>query len=235
MTCYKVILSASEIKKAPSPPVEIAGALERLAREAAHDAKTPSDGMRKKDKSMRYVGEGRRLARGALITAAAMAFAGFGQPGVQVSAAWAKDAQPYVDKAQGYIAKGNFSAAEIELRNAEREAPKDPHIRALLAQVYLKRGDFKNAEREARAARDLNGPEAEYILTLADAMMRQGKFADIASEIKPGDRPPELESKIRVVLGVAANALRDPAKAEALLREAVSLDPKAASAKLALA
>ena len=76
-----------------------------------------------------------RLARGALIAAAAVAFAGFGQPGDRVSgawgawgvdpAAWAKDGQTYLEKAEGYIAKGNFNAAEIELRNAQREAPKD--------------------------------------------------------------------------------------------------------------
>ena len=139
--------------------------------------------------------------------------------------------KPISKRREAYIAKGNFNAAEIELRNAEREAPKDAHIRALLAQVYLKLGNFAYAEREARAARDLNGPEAEYILTLAEAMMRQGKFADIPVEIKPGNRAPELESKVRVVLGVAASALRDPAKAEALLREAVSLDPNAAAGK----
>ena len=84
---------------------------------------------------MRYVGGGQRLARGALIAAAAMAFAGFGQPwrlglgsrgaGVLIPEAWAKDGQAYLERPQAYIAKGNFNAAEIELRNAEREAPKD--------------------------------------------------------------------------------------------------------------
>ncbi len=173
---------------------------------------------------MRYVGRGRRLARGALIAAAVMASGGFGQrtdwtseplaPQFWIPRAWAKDGQAYLEKAQGYIAKGNFSAAEIELRNAEREAPKDAHIRALLAQVYLNLGNFAYAERAARAARDLNAPEAEYVLTLAEAMLRQGKLADIPGEIKPGNRPPELESKVRVALALAAAALRDPAKTE---------------------
>src|SRR3954466_10857653 len=104
---------------------------------------------------MRYVGKG-RLARGALVAAVTVAFAGFGQPGDRapgalvpgslIPAAWAKDGQPYLDKAQGYIAKGNFNAAEIELRNAQREAPKDAHIRALLAQVYLQLGNLAYAE-----------------------------------------------------------------------------------------
>ena len=124
-----------------------------------------------------------------------MAFAGFGQPGDWVSGG-ARDVDPG-SLGQGWSnlsrqgrrpisRKGNFNAAEIELRNAEREAPKDARIRALLAQVYLKLGNFAYAERAARAARDLNGPEADYILTLAEAMMRQGKFADIPVEIKPG-------------------------------------------------
>ena len=107
-------------------------------------------------------------------------------PGALIPEAWAKDGQTYLEKAEAYIAKGNFNAAEIELRNAEREAPKDARIRALLGQVYLKLGNFAYAEREARTARDLNGPEADYILTLAEAMMRQGKFADIPVEIKAG-------------------------------------------------
>src|SRR3954454_10502287 len=189
---------------------------------------------------MRYVGEGRRLARSALLAAAAVAFAGFGLPGggqtgEWLPGAWAADGQAHLDRAKTYLSKGNFNAAEIELRNAERDAPKDANIRALLAQVYLRLGNFANAERTARAARDLNGPEADYILTLAEAMMRQGKFADIPVEIKPGNRAPELESKVRVVLALAESALRNPTKAEALLREAVSLDPNAVGAKLTLA
>ena len=84
---------------------------------------------------MRYIGKGRRLARGALV-AAAVTIGGFAQPadwasryrvpGSWVPGAWAKDGQAYLEKAQAYIAKGNFNAAEIELRNAEREAPNDP-------------------------------------------------------------------------------------------------------------
>src|SRR3954469_7948293 len=117
---------------------------------------------------MRYVGKGRRLARGALVAGAAVAFAGFGQPlgqnfgpgGGWLPGAWAAEGNAHLDRAKTYLSKGNFSAAEIELRNAERDDPKDANIRALLAQVYLRLGNFANAERAARAARDLNAPEA---------------------------------------------------------------------------
>jgi hypothetical protein len=42
----------------------------------------------------------------------------------------AKETQGFVDDAAGYQKKGNLKAAEIELRNAVREAPQDPHVRA---------------------------------------------------------------------------------------------------------
>ena len=63
----------------------------------------------------------------------------------------------------------------------------------------------------------------------------QGRFADIPMQIKPGDRPPELESKVRATLAAAALGLQDRTKGEALLREAVSLDEKAPAPKIALA
>src|SRR3954452_6958967 len=76
------------------------------------------------------------------------------------STSLAKDAQSYIESAKAYSEKGNLKAAEIELRNALREAPQDAHIHALLAQVYLRLGEFASAEREARSARDLKGEES---------------------------------------------------------------------------
>src|SRR5207249_8994238 len=182
-----------------------------------------------KDEGMRYQRHGWVLG-GALFAIVAVTSACPLQ-----SPAQAKEAQAYLDTAQGYVAKGNLKAAEIELRNAAREAPQDAHVHALLAQVYLRLGDVKAAEREARSARDLKGEEADYLFPLADALLAQGKFADIAAQIKPGNRAPELESKVRVILSMAAAGVRDPVKTEALLREAISLDDKAPGPKVALA
>ena len=100
---------------------------------------------------MKYHRQG-RVVGGVLLAIAAFTFAGIIDWPAQ-----AKDPQSYLDNAQGYFAKGNFKAAEIELRNAAREAPQDAHVHALLAQVYLRLGDIKSAEREARSARDLKG------------------------------------------------------------------------------
>ena len=147
----------------------------------------------------------------------------------------AKDAAAYVKDAEGYLAKGNLKAAEIELRNAVRDAPDDPVIRGRLAEVYLQLGDLASAEREARAAAERAGDEADYLPVLADTLLRRYKYGEVLFLIQPGDRRPALESKLRVALGVAAAALHDWEKAEAMLRDAVRLDPSAIKPKLLLA
>ncbi len=150
-------------------------------------------------------------------------------------AAFAKDSTAYVKEAEQNIAQGNLKAAEIQLRNAIREAPQDPVLRARLAEVYLQLGDALSAEREGRAARERNGKEADYLPVLADALLRQEKFANLIELMQPDDRDPVLESKVRTALGTAAAGLRDGAKAETLLEEAVKLDPSAARPKIQLA
>ncbi|MGH7047264.1 MAG: XrtA/PEP-CTERM system TPR-repeat protein PrsT [Stellaceae bacterium] len=140
-----------------------------------------------------------------------------------------------VKSADHYLATGDLKAAEIELRNAIRQSPQDPVLRARLARVYLKLGDPVSAEREARAARERNGAEADYLPVLVDALLAQGKYADLSDLVKPGNRPPALESEVRAALGVAAAALGDRARAQTLLGDAIRLDPKAAGPKIALA
>src|SRR5437016_3069372 len=109
--------------------------------------------------------EGKRLMyaiRSHVIGRAVMAFVVLA-PIVLISApVLGKEAQSYVGNAQSYAAKGDLKAAEIELRNALREAPQDAHIHAMLGQIYLTLGEFASAEREARSARDLKADEADY-------------------------------------------------------------------------
>jgi putative PEP-CTERM system TPR-repeat lipoprotein len=151
------------------------------------------------------------------------------------SAAYAKDSTACVKEAEQYIVQGNLKAAELELRNAIREAPQDPVLRVRLAELYLQLGDAVLAEREARAARERQGNEADYLPVLADALVRQQKFADLLGLVQPGDRDPVLESKLRTALGTAAAGLGDRAKAETLLGEAIRLDTNAARPKIQLA
>ena len=182
---------------------------------------------------MRYCSQG-LPQRGALFAVMALALScGCYSPAQAVGAQ--SEQQTLLDSAQSYVNKGDIAAAVIQLRNAERASPQDPHVHALLAQLYVRAGDFPSAEREARSARDLHGVEGEYLPPLADSLLLQGKFADVQAQIKPGSRDPALESKVRTALAAAAMGLHDRAKAEALYREAISLDDAAPGPKIALA
>jgi putative PEP-CTERM system TPR-repeat lipoprotein len=150
------------------------------------------------------------------------------------SAANAKDSTAYVKEAEQSIVQGNLKAAELQLRNAIREAPQDPMLRARLADVYLQLGDALSAEREARAARERNGKEADYLPVLVEAMLGQGKLDDLINFVQPANRDPVLESKVRGALGAAAAGLGNQAKAESLLSEAIELDPSATRPKIQL-
>jgi putative PEP-CTERM system TPR-repeat lipoprotein len=147
----------------------------------------------------------------------------------------AKELPASIRDAEQYVANGDLKAAEIELRNAVRQAPDNPLIHARLAQVYLDLGDAVSAEREARAAREHKGNEVDYLPILSDALLRQGKFTDVLDVIRPGDRTPVLESKLRTALGTAAAGLNDPSKAEVMFHEAMGLDPEATEPKVQLA
>jgi putative PEP-CTERM system TPR-repeat lipoprotein len=147
----------------------------------------------------------------------------------------AKESSASMKEAEQYVAKGDLKGAEIELRNAVRQSPQDPVIRARLAQVYLNLGDTISAEREARAARERKGDEADYLPILTEALLRQGKFSDVVDLVQPDDRTPALESKVRSALGAAAVGLNDRKKAEAMFRDAMRLDPAATQPKVRLA
>jgi predicted Zn-dependent protease len=124
-------------------------------------------------------------------------------------AAAAKNSAAYLRDAEQYFTNGNLREAEIELRNAIRETPNDPAIRTRLAEVYLQLGNAAAAEREARAAGELGADEKDYLPALTDALLGQQQFGEVLDVVRPGDRDPVLESKLRMRLGVAAAALRE--------------------------
>jgi|SRR5271165_429221 len=140
-----------------------------------------------------------------------------------------------VKDAEQYLADGDAKSALITLKNAVRKSPEDPAIRVKIAKVYLRLGDVFSAEREARAARDLKADETDYLPVLIDALMAQKKFKDLNDLMEPGDRSSVLESKVRTALGTAAVRLGYDQKAEALLRDAIRLDPSVVEPRIELA
>lgn len=172
---------------------------------------------------------GRRSGLALVAGAAALLWLAGGSP------AGARTVEDYVSSAQQYVAKGNLSAAEIELRNALRESPNDATLHLHLGQLYLQIGNHAGAEREARAAGTLGLKEGEYLPVLMDALLRQRKFGELLGGVPAGNRDPVVESKVREGRAFAYFGLRNRDEAIANLRESIRLDPAAPLPKVALA
>lgn len=147
----------------------------------------------------------------------------------------AETSQDFSDQAKQSITKGDFAAALIQLRNAERQAPQDPIIHARLAALYLRSGNNQEAEREAKAAGTLGGKDSDYLPLLMGAMLRGQKFAELLIAVPAADRSPDVESKVREARAFAQAALHDNDQAIASLRQAVQLDPASPGPQIALA
>jgi tetratricopeptide (TPR) repeat protein len=80
---------------------------------------------------------------------------------------WADDA--VVSKAQDLFDAGNYSAAEIELKNLLQADPNQAEARVLLGQIYLRGGNGAAAEKELRRALDIGADPAALRFDLIEA------------------------------------------------------------------
>lgn len=85
----------------------------------------------------------------------------------------------YVNKAQGYLDKGEIKAATIELKNALTQNPENAQARLLLGNLYLDTGNMPGAEKELHKARELGVSDESVLPLLASAYLAQGKYEDV--------------------------------------------------------
>ena len=91
------------------------------------------------------------------------------------------DPSSFVVSAKSYMAKSDYKAAVIQLKNAIEKAPNDGEARFLLAKTLLDTGDSVGSETEVRKAIDLKySPDETYPL-LARALVAQGKYSEAES------------------------------------------------------
>ncbi len=136
------------------------------------------------------------------------------------------DPASYIASANSYIAKSDYKAAIIELKNALQKAPDNAEARLLLAKSLLATGDPAGAETEVRKAIDAHAPGDQAYPVLAQAMAAQGEFKQLASEL--GDKKlddPAARSTVNVALAVASLAQGDAAHAKELADAALADQP----------
>lgn len=156
---------------------------------------------------------------------------------LQISPAFAGT---YYESALDLYASGNFSGAEIELRNALQESAKNVPARVLLGQVLLERDDPRAAAAELEQGLALGGDQNLILIPLAEVYLQLLQPEKVLTSIVPPGTSPVIDGEILLLQGDAALLLGDlnyAARSYAEAKAQLPGDPRAlvGEARIALA
>ncbi len=140
--------------------------------------------------------------------------------------------EQYIARANDAVAKSEYPAAIIELKNALKLQPDSSQARWLLAKVYLDSGDLPSAEKELQQALVRGWSQEEVTPALAEALLAQGKYAEVRDIIVSG-LAPDTKAKVLALQAQAALGLNDTAAAEGLIDKALIEMPESTKALIA--
>lgn len=142
-------------------------------------------------------------------------------------------AADYVSQADGFLAKGQLKAAEIELKKAVQADAQNFAAHYRLASVQLQLGEAAAAEHEAKVARDAGYDPEHTVPLLAETYLAQQKYKQLLEEF-PGDQGgPAERAGVLVARGYAQLALQNKDEASGSFKAAQALAPDAAQPILA--
>jgi putative PEP-CTERM system TPR-repeat lipoprotein len=140
-----------------------------------------------------------------------------------------------VPAARQALAQGDVRTAIIHLKNAIQGEPTLAEARLLLGGAYLRIGDYAGAEKELETALEHGASPSDALPILGQAYLRQSKFDELLDRLTPGDRGVEVEAQLLALRAYAHLGKQEFDKGEALLRQAIALQPDAPQARLGLA
>jgi putative PEP-CTERM system TPR-repeat lipoprotein len=120
---------------------------------------------------------------------------------------------------------GNYSAAEIELKNLLRDDPGLVDARLLLGQLYLRTQKGAAAEKELLRAKDLGAEAERWRFDLVEAFLQQGNFRQAISELDAQTWSDDERGRALALRGRALMGLEEPDQAKAAFAQAVESDP----------
>lgn len=147
--------------------------------------------------------------------------------------AWAQ--RDYLAEGRTLLQKGDLRAAQIALRNAVRDDPRNAEAQYQLARVFLALGDVSSAEKAARQARELGYPARDAVALLTETYLAQGRFRQLLEEVKPDGKDPVADAELLAAYAQAQTGLRNLDAARSLLAEAEKTAPNSAPGLLAAA
>jgi cellulose synthase operon protein C len=168
----------------------------------------------------------RRYSRVVVAVALAAAIAGCGRDGPD----------KFVASAETYLAKSDYQAAIIELKNALAKDPDNAKARFLLGKASLDIGDSAAAVTEFRKALALKYPADDAYPLLARALVQQGAPKNEMLELANAPvQSAHAKAEIATMIGLAHMGYGQPADARAQIEAALALEPTNRRALLAQA
>ncbi len=146
------------------------------------------------------------------------------------------DPAAYIASARKYLARSEYNAAIIELKNALKLAPNDASARFLLARALLESGNAVGAEVEARKALELGYPADDAVPVLARAYLLQSEYRKLITQSDGWQvQQPEARAEVDAMRGLAFLALGDRTAARVALDAALAGNPKSIQTRIAQA
>src|SRR6266511_4634224 len=141
-----------------------------------------------------------------------------------------------VKSAREYLAKGDSSAAVIQLRNALQKSSNNAEARYLLGTILTERRDSAGAVKELRMALELGYPPEQTLPALARALIDEGDAKELVSEFGGTNLgSADAQAALKTVIGNALRSLGKPKEAEAAFTAALAAKADFAPALLGVA
>src|SRR3954462_14980567 len=145
------------------------------------------------------------------------------------------DPATLVASAKQYIAKRDYNASIIQLKNALQKDPNNGEARYLLGFASLENGDVASADAELGKARELGYAAEERAVALARTRLAKGEFAKVVTEFGSTKlASSKLQAELRATVGAPMLSQNRIADAEQVFNEAIALDAGSATANLGL-
>lgn len=141
-----------------------------------------------------------------------------------------------IASAKGYMAKKDYKAAIIQIKNALQKNPDLPEARYLLGKALLDSGDLGSAEVELRKAQALQYSPDQVAPALARSLLLQGQFKKVIDDF--GAAPmtsAEAKADLLTSVGAAQASLGNSDAAEAAIGRAIAAAPEYGPALIAQA
>jgi putative PEP-CTERM system TPR-repeat lipoprotein len=138
-----------------------------------------------------------------------------------------------LSSAKDYMAKNDYKAATIQIKNVLQKQPDSAEARLLLGTALLAGGDPGAAEIELRKARELKQPDDKVIPKLARALLQQGQNKKLidefgATQLATAPAIAELQTSLASAYGAERNA----GAAREALNKALAAEPQNPTALL---